>query len=58
MHSIRGHGLAIVAAAAWCRPEKEAVFASGLKRPFGITLYPLGPNSQGVYIANSDSVVR
>jgi glucose/arabinose dehydrogenase len=39
-------------------PEKEAVFASGLKQPFGIAFYPLGPNPQWVYIADSDGVVR
>jgi glucose/arabinose dehydrogenase len=40
------------------KPEKEAVFASGLRQPFGIAFYPLGPNPQWIYIANSDSVVR
>jgi glucose/arabinose dehydrogenase len=39
-------------------PEKDAVFASGLKQPFGIAFYPLGPSPQWVYIANSDGVVR
>jgi len=40
------------------KPEKEVVFASGLKQPFGIAFYPLGPNPQWVYIANTDGVVR
>jgi len=40
------------------KPEKEAVFASGLKQPFGIAFYPPGPNPQWVYIADSDGVVR
>jgi len=40
------------------KPQKIAVFASGLKQPFGIAFYPLGPNPQWVYIANSDGVVR
>ena len=40
------------------KPEKHAVFASGLQQPFGIAFYPLGPNPQWVYIANSDGVVR
>jgi glucose/arabinose dehydrogenase len=35
------------------KPEKEAVFASGLKQPFGIAFYPLGPNPQWVYITNN-----
>jgi glucose/arabinose dehydrogenase len=34
------------------------VFASGLYQPYGIAFYPLGPNPQWVYIANSDSLVR
>ncbi|MDB5857108.1 MAG: repeat containing protein [Ramlibacter sp.] len=40
------------------RPEKDVVFASGLKQPFGIAFYPPGPNPQWVYVANTDSVVR
>jgi len=40
------------------KPAKHAVFASGLQQPFGIAFYPLGPNPQWVYIANSDGVVR
>jgi glucose/arabinose dehydrogenase len=40
------------------KPEKHAVFASGLQQPFGIAFHPLGPNPQWVYIANSDGVVR
>lgn len=34
------------------------VFATGLKRPFGIAFYPPGPNPQFVYVSNTDSVVR
>ena len=33
-------------------------FASGLKAPFGIAFYPLGPNPQWVYVGNTGSVVR
>ncbi|CAN5526599.1 sorbosone dehydrogenase family protein [soil metagenome] len=33
-------------------------FATGLKQPFGIAFYPLGPNPQWVYIGNTASVVR
>ena len=40
------------------RPEKDVVFASGLKQPFGIAFYPPGPNPQWVYVASSDGVVR
>jgi glucose/arabinose dehydrogenase len=37
---------------------RDEVFASGLKQPFGIAFYPLGPNPRWVYIASSDGVVR
>jgi glucose/arabinose dehydrogenase len=40
------------------KPEKLTVFASGLKQPFGIAFYPLGPNPRWVYVANSDGLVR
>ncbi len=40
------------------KPEKDEVFASGLKQPYGIALYPLGPNPRWVYVANADGVVR
>jgi glucose/arabinose dehydrogenase len=40
------------------KPEKDVVFASGLKQPYGIAFYPPGPNPQWVYVANTDSVVR
>ena len=34
------------------------VFAAGLDRPFGIAFYPLGPNPQWIYVANTNSVIR
>jgi glucose/arabinose dehydrogenase len=40
------------------KPELSAVFATGLTRPFGINFYPVGPDPQWVYVANTDSVVR
>ncbi len=40
------------------KPDQMAVFASGLKEPFGIAFYPPGPNPQWVYVANLDTVVR
>jgi len=40
------------------KPEVNTVFATGLRKPFGITFYPNGANPQYVYIANTDSVVR
>jgi glucose/arabinose dehydrogenase len=39
-------------------PQRHTVFASGLRQPFGIAFYPLGPNPRWVYIANSDGLVR
>jgi len=40
------------------KAEVSEVFASGLERPFGIAFYPLGPDPQYVYVANTGSVVR
>jgi glucose/arabinose dehydrogenase/cytochrome c553 len=40
------------------KPARDQVFASGLRQPFGIAFYPLGPDPRWVYIANSDGVVR
>jgi glucose/arabinose dehydrogenase len=40
------------------RPAKAEVFARGLRQPYGIAFYPLGPDPDWVYVANSDSVVR
>jgi glucose/arabinose dehydrogenase len=40
------------------RAETVEIFATGLKRPFGIAFYPNGPKPEYVYVANTDSVVR
>jgi glucose/arabinose dehydrogenase len=40
------------------RPDVNEVFASGLVKPFGIAFYPLGPDPQFVYVANTDAVLR
>jgi glucose/arabinose dehydrogenase len=40
------------------RAQTVAVFATGLRKPFGIAFYPLGPSPEFVYVANTDSVVR
>ena len=40
------------------KPQTISVFASGLTQPFGIAFYPVGPNPQWVYVANSDGLVR
>lgn len=40
------------------KPEQTQIFATGLKRPYGIAFYPPGQNPQWVYIGNTNSVVR
>jgi Raf kinase inhibitor-like YbhB/YbcL family protein len=39
-------------------PALDSVFAKGLRGPFGIAFYPLGPDPQWVYVGNLNSVVR
>jgi len=38
--------------------DTTAVFAGGLTRPYGMALWPAGPNPQFLYVANVDSIVR
>ncbi len=40
------------------KPERNSVFGTNLRMPFGITFFPSGPNPSWVYVANTDSVVR
>lgn len=40
------------------KAQQTEVFATGLKRNFGIAFYPPGPDPQWVYAGNTDSVVR
>ncbi|MGZ5496893.1 MAG: PQQ-dependent sugar dehydrogenase [Candidatus Aminicenantales bacterium] len=40
------------------KPARAEVFARGFRQPYGIAFYPLGPDPDWVYVANSDSVVR
>ncbi len=40
------------------KAEQSAIFASGLKRPYGIAFYPTGSDPQWVYIGNTNEVVR
>jgi glucose/arabinose dehydrogenase len=40
------------------KAEQSAIFASGLKQPYGIAFYPPGPDPQWVYIGNTNEVVR
>jgi len=40
------------------KPEQSAIFASGLKQPYGIAFYPPGPDPQWLYIGNTNEIVR
>jgi glucose/arabinose dehydrogenase len=40
------------------RPEVNELFATGLKRPFGLAFYPPGPSPQFLYVANTNGIVR
>jgi glucose/arabinose dehydrogenase/mono/diheme cytochrome c family protein len=40
------------------KPEQMAIFATGLRRPYGIAFYPPGPDPQWMYVGNTNSVVR
>src|SRR6202042_1781381 len=40
------------------KPEQSAIFASGLKHPYGLAFYPPGPDPQWLYVGNTAEVVR
>ncbi|GAC1701848.1 MAG: hypothetical protein NVS9B4_05940 [Candidatus Acidiferrum sp.] len=40
------------------KPQQTEVFATKLNLPFGIAFYPLGPDPQWLYVADTDEVVR
>ena len=40
------------------KPEQSAVFASGLKRPYGLAFYPPGPDPQWLYVGSTSELVR
>jgi glucose/arabinose dehydrogenase len=40
------------------KADSVSVFAGGLSRPYGIALWPAGPNPKYLYVANVNSVVR
>jgi glucose/arabinose dehydrogenase len=40
------------------KPEQSAIYASGLKRPYGLAFYPPGPDPQYLYVGNEREVVR
>ncbi|HEY3937975.1 MAG TPA: PQQ-dependent sugar dehydrogenase [Bryobacteraceae bacterium] len=39
-------------------PQRTAVFANGLDRPFGMNFYPPGPHPHWVYVATTKALVR
>jgi glucose/arabinose dehydrogenase len=40
------------------KPEQQAIFASGLQKPYGIAFYPPGPNPEWIYIGDENGIVR
>lgn len=40
------------------KPEQAEIFASGLRRPYGISFYPPGPDPQWIYVGETNAVVR
>lgn len=40
------------------KPQQTQVFASGLKRPYGIAFYPPGNDPQWIYVGDVNAVVR
>jgi glucose/arabinose dehydrogenase/mono/diheme cytochrome c family protein len=40
------------------KPELSAVFATGLKHPYGLAFYPPGPDPQWLYVGGTAEVVR
>ena len=40
------------------KAEINEIYADGLKRPFGIAFYPLGPNPKWIYIGDTDAILR
>jgi glucose/arabinose dehydrogenase len=40
------------------KPEQTAIFAEGLKHPYGIAFYPPGPDPQWIYIGEEGELIR
>src|SRR6202166_1918610 len=40
------------------KPEQAAIYASGLKRPYGLAFYPPGPDPQWLYIGSVSELFR
>lgn len=56
--SIKGQVTVLRGMTADGKAEKASVYATGLKQPFGIAFYPLGPNPQWLYIGDTDAVMK
>lgn len=54
----RGRIRVLRAADGASEPSQMAIYADGLRGPFGIAFYPLGPNPRWIYVGNLNSVVR
>lgn len=50
--------IAILRAKNGDKADSSSVFAGGLSRPYGMALWPSGPNPTYLYVANVNSVVR
>ncbi len=53
-----GRVLVFRAADGVATPTQQSVFADGLGYPYGIAFYPLGPDPEWVYVAETDRIVR
>src|ERR1035438_3622755 len=40
------------------KPLQSAIFANGLKQPYGLAFYPPGADPQWLYVGNTNEVVR
>jgi len=40
------------------KPDQSAVFASGLKHPYGLAFYPPGPDPKWLYVGSTSELVR
>jgi glucose/arabinose dehydrogenase len=40
------------------KPEEAAIFATGLKRPYGLAFYPPGPDPQWLYVGSTSELLR
>jgi glucose/arabinose dehydrogenase len=53
-----GGRVLVARSAGGAKADNVSVFASGLSGPYGLALWPAGPNPKYLYVANNNSVVR